>query len=132
MSDLIQREKAIECVWKPQVKPDAVIFNALKMAIQSEIEQLPTVTPESGWISVKDRLPEQKELQGIETDGTPYTYLESDPVLVLSEYCEMTIAQYTKDNGRSYWIEMTPISYREIGDQITHWMPLPDLPEEDQ
>ena len=42
MSDLITRQSAIEAVWKPKVKPEAEIFNALKMAIQSEIEHVPS------------------------------------------------------------------------------------------
>ena len=42
-SDLIRRDDAVSCAWKPQVKPDAEIFNALKRAIQSEIEHVPAV-----------------------------------------------------------------------------------------
>ena len=43
LSNLISRDDAIACVWKPQVKPDAEIFNSLKMAIQSEIEHVPAI-----------------------------------------------------------------------------------------
>lgn len=43
MDELISRKAVIECVWKPKVKPDAEIFNALQMVIQCAIEQSPTV-----------------------------------------------------------------------------------------
>ena len=42
MSDYIKREDAIQQIWKPMVKPNAEIFDALKRAIQSEVENLPS------------------------------------------------------------------------------------------
>ena len=42
MNDLIRREDAMEAVWKPQVKPNELIFDALKRAIESEINNLPS------------------------------------------------------------------------------------------
>lgn len=43
MYDLISRTAAMDCCFKPQVRPNAEIFNALKMAISSEISALPSV-----------------------------------------------------------------------------------------
>lgn len=43
MDDLISRKAAMDCCFKPQVRPNAEIFNALKMAISSEISALPSV-----------------------------------------------------------------------------------------
>ena len=45
MSDLIDRQAVIEALWKPQIKPDAEIFHALRAAQQSLVEQLPSVQP---------------------------------------------------------------------------------------
>lgn len=42
MNDLIKREDAIKAVWKPQVKPNELIFDALKKAIESEINNVPS------------------------------------------------------------------------------------------
>jgi hypothetical protein len=42
MRDTIYRDDAIEAVWKPQVKPNELIFDALKRAIESEINNLPS------------------------------------------------------------------------------------------
>lgn len=43
MDDLISRKAAMDCCFKPQVRPNAEIFNALKMAISSEISALQSV-----------------------------------------------------------------------------------------
>ena len=43
MDDLISRQVAMDCCFKPQVRPNAEIFNALKMAIRSEISALQSV-----------------------------------------------------------------------------------------
>ena len=48
MSDLIRREDAIEAVWKPQVKPNELIFDALKTAIESEINNVPSADTPQG------------------------------------------------------------------------------------
>ena len=66
------------------------------------------------WISVKDRLPEQmkKVLTTVEYDfnGKHYRHLK--------------IAYY---DGNGKW---EPLSRQT--DEITHWMPLPDPPEDPQ
>lgn len=43
MDDLISRKAAMDCCFKPQVRPNAEIFNALKMAISSEISALQSI-----------------------------------------------------------------------------------------
>ena len=42
-NDLISREAAMDCCFKPQVRPNEEIFNALKMAIRSEISTVPSI-----------------------------------------------------------------------------------------
>jgi len=41
--ELIEKQKAMDCCFKPQVRPNEEIFNALKMAIRSEISALQSV-----------------------------------------------------------------------------------------
>lgn len=74
------------------------------------------------WISVNDRLPNRV---GLMDD-------ESDYVLVFEQYKhipggEVSICAYTKDG----WSE-----YDNFGnvhtERITHWMPLPEPPKEDE
>ena len=45
-NDVIYRSDAIKAVWKPIVNPNAVIFDALKRAIESEISNIPSAQPE--------------------------------------------------------------------------------------
>lgn len=48
MNDTIYRQDAMEAVWKPQVKPNELIFDALKRAIESEINNLPSANEVQG------------------------------------------------------------------------------------
>lgn len=55
MGDTIYRDEAIKAVWKPQVKPNELIFDALKRAIESEINNLPSADrPQGEWIEQED------------------------------------------------------------------------------
>lgn len=65
----------------------------------------------SEWISVKDRMPESH-------------YGESDNVLVVDEIGIRKILCF--DGG--CWCYPTGETY---GRNVTHWMPLPELPKED-
>lgn len=65
----------------------------------------------SEWISVKDRMPESH-------------YGESDNVLVIDEIGIRKILYF--DGG--CWCYPTGETY---GRNVTHWMPLPELPKEE-
>lgn len=55
MNDTIYRKDAIQAVWKPQVKPNELIFDALKTAIESEINNVPSADSLQGeWIDKGD------------------------------------------------------------------------------
>lgn len=41
--ELIEKKAAMDCCFKPQVRPNEEIFNALKMEIRSEISALQSV-----------------------------------------------------------------------------------------
>ena len=68
------------------------------------------------WISVEERLPER------------YT-----PVLgyIKKEDTEAYIAHVVVLDG-GYWAKDTGVYYDDVGGFITHWMPLPEPPEEEE
>ena len=80
---------------------------ALIDMVMDDIDETPTITP-SGWVCVKDRLPNFGKLV-IATDGTNYG-----------------IAWFCSD---CTW--MAKIGYKSqswFGRKVTHWMPIPELP----
>lgn len=63
----------------------------------------------SGWISVKDRLPENKQI-----------------VLVITEFGEMAVCR-TDINTHNYIFMLNDTSLQTK--KVTHWMPLPEAPK---
>lgn len=41
MADYISREAAIEAIWKPEVRPNDLIFDALRRACEEEVKHIP-------------------------------------------------------------------------------------------
>lgn len=41
MADCIIREAAIDAIWKPEVRPNALIFDALRRACEEEVKHIP-------------------------------------------------------------------------------------------
>lgn len=70
------------------------------------IDDAPTVC---GWISVKDRLPENARF-----------------VLICLGRAIPQIGRYLNEDG--WWIRNSGI-LKSSGDIVTHWMPLPEVPE---
>lgn len=69
------------------------------------------------WISVKERLPETIPCSA----GTRY----SEAVIVLTSERKVVEAVY---DGTDF---IGPFDYWEcMGEEVTHWMPLPELPDE--
>lgn len=79
-----------------------------------EIELATTV---GGWISVEDRLPEEKE--------NPYTKDYQEILCVLSTRCGTDVRVYKFGKGH-FWNGL-----QEIDRMISHWMPFPELPKEE-
>lgn len=42
MADYISREAAIDAIWKPEVRPNALIFDALRRACEEEVKHIPS------------------------------------------------------------------------------------------
>lgn len=75
------------------------------IAFKAYIDAMPTVPTFGQWISVKDRLPEDEEYVLIFTAGGSVliVFYDSDGWYTLEEYLR----------------------------EVTHWMPLPEAPEEE-
>ena len=78
------------------------------------LDDAPTV---GGWISVKDRLPEEKE--------NPYTQDYQEVLCVLKTRFGTDVRVYKFGKGH-FWN-----GPKEIDRFISHWMPFPELPKED-
>ena len=83
-------------------------------AVIDEIRKMPTI---GGWISVKDRLPEEKE--------NPYTQDYQEVLCVLKTRFGTDVRVYKFGKGH-FWNGPT-----EIDRMISHWMPFPELPKEE-
>lgn len=86
-----------------------------------DMQKMVDVNSSSGWISVKDRLPE------INTHGY------SEDVLLLSQVGRIEVSNIQKVKRVVKWRGIEPVIETENGTPIedfTHWMPLPKPPEE--
>ena len=102
-------DKCEECpqnAWKCQFEQ-----NLTQMDICQMIDEAPTV---SGWVSVKDRMPEPEE-----------------NVIIWAKTGCMKYAQYHEDGSVNPWYVYED-NARAWTNVISHWMPLPEPPEEDE
>lgn len=90
-------------------------FYPCKPDIFAKTYESATLTPPNEWVSVEERLPRSQE-----------------DVLVVAFWHErwQTMVGWHSDMGRK-WRVITPHGEREPGD-VTHWMPLPKSPKEDE
>ena len=94
--------------------PDSVMY---KDWVQSAIATAPTVPTYGQWVSVEDRLPERNGEYIVTAcdEGEPYDeIIWNDTVVVCAEYYK----------GCWTWEEYS------LDGIVTHWMPLPEPPEE--
>jgi hypothetical protein len=98
--------------WNKKVSP--MSWAAAWDEIIDDIENEPTV---GGWISVKDRMPEEKE--------NPYTKDYQEVLCVLSTRFGTDVRVYKFGKGH-FWN-----GPQEIDRVISHWMPFPELPKEE-
>lgn len=111
--------------------------------VKRAIEEAPAVEPVCRWISVKDRLPDrEKDLESwgkynvvvLRSHWPTSTYDICD-----SPYDETFVTTASYDGAQKIWhldwdeqlnalidIEDSPLN----GDYVTHWMPLPEPPKE--
>ncbi len=95
-----------------------------------DIKEAPTV---GGWISVKDRLPEEhasifERFYATEKwDGAMWRR-ESDSVLVVASFPD---GGRRVVDGKTHDGQWNTTVSKILPHVITHWMPMPELPEED-
>ena len=95
----------------------------------NDIARFPTAC---GWISVKDRLPEEHEsifykLLGTQKWSNSMWKQESDKVIVYVSFPDGTGVVTTGCLHNSDW--MTTVS-KALPQTVTHWMPRPEPPKE--
>ena len=102
--------EAIKCNW-----PDSrytILREALDMAISAIRQQ-----EHPQWISVKDRLPDYMGEVLVIVSGKPHENITLDGAYEIAEY----------DPVEGWILEMWPEWCSGV---VTHWMPLPEPPEE--
>ena len=100
-------------------------FGQMPVVSVDAIKNQPTLTPPNEWVSVEDRLPEDDTSE----------YKAQIAVLVLTDRESIKIKKRTYHPGRVYYGKFYPERW-DWGtfndDRITHWMPLPKSPKEDE
>ena len=109
--------EAIKCNW-----PDSrytILREALDMAISALRQQDVTDKDVGKWISVKDRLPDYMGEVLVIVSGKPHENITLDGAYEIAEY----------DPVEGWILEMWPEWCSGV---VTHWMPLPEPPEEEK
>lgn len=125
MSDLIKRSDAIEAVWKPQVKPNELIFDALKTAIESEINNVPSADRPQ-WIPCSESLPAEGEvvLVCMKLQFHKAEWEEQRSI----EFGRINSKRYDFDGIGWEWLNESGADYwqGDWNNSIIAWMPLPE------
>ena len=117
------REDAIEILRKNRPTSDPrpcgmELCDAVDMAISALRQQDATDKDVGKWISVKDRLPDYMGEVLVIVSGKPHENITLDGAYEIAEY----------DPVEGWILEMWPEWCSGV---VTHWMPLPEPPEED-
>ena len=118
------REDAIEILRKNRPTSDPrpcgmELCDAVDMAISALRQQDVTDKDVGKWISVKDRLPDYMGEVLVIVSGKPHENITLDGAYEIAEY----------DPVEGWILEMWPEWCSGV---VTHWMPLPEPPEEDE
>jgi hypothetical protein len=109
---------------KLMVMPDEELCEDCCYNVINEIDKMPTV---GGWISVKDRLP---DAAGVEVLVLAHNNYYDTYVMFIAFLAYGEIKWCTYDTTKMTLERPTDNTVNERL-TITHWMPLPELPEED-
>ena len=118
------REEAIEILRKNRPTSDPrpcgmELCDAVDMAISALRQQDATDKDVGKWISVKDRLPDYMGEVLVIVSGKPHENITLDGAYEIAEY----------DPVEGWILEMWPEWCSGV---VTHWMPLPEPPEEEK
>ena len=98
------------------INPDLVQYSL----VQAIIENMPTLAPPDGWVSVDERFPEKHSEYIVCAcdEGEPIDErIWGDTVVVCADYYDGAFTWY--EGNTEY----------DISDIVTHWMPLPAPPD---
>lgn len=123
------KQSCLECPWMGLDCNDRLHLAALELLKEQPAKD--TNVP-SKWICVEDRLPEEHESMFYKLLGTPkwsnsMWKQESEKVLVYVSFPDGTGVVTTGCLHNSDWV--TTVS-KTLPQTVTHWMPLPEPPEE--
>ena len=93
------------------VRQDKVALNLLEQVLY-DIQHVPTLTPQNEWVSVEDSIPCSGK-RVLATDG--------------SFVGEAWYASLSRS-----WYRYNGLEWNRICREVTHWMPLPKSPKEDE
>lgn len=120
MSDLIEREDAIEATWQEPTYTDPL--NVLT-EVRDRIESIPTADRPQGWIPCSERLPEEHEWVGTKQFGTTI----SDEVHITFDVNgERLVKTLSLQNGELSNYEKRSMDAFYKGWKMLAWMPLPE------
>ena len=109
------------------VRQDKVALNLLEQVLY-DIQHVPTLTPPNEWVSVEERLPEYNPGTGAKSYWVAKKDNAGNWQMKIAQYCDygyaMTMDAETEVTWRDW--DFTKIV------NVTHWMPLPERPKEDQ
>ena len=92
------------------------------------VEYAPTLTPPNEWVSVEERLPEYNPGTGAKSYWVAKKDNAGNWQMKIAQYCDygyaMTMDAETEVTWRDW--DFTKIA------NVTHWMPLPKSPKEDE
>ena len=92
------------------------------------LENVPTLTPPNEWVSVEERLPEFNPGTGAKSYWVAKKDNAGNWQMKIAQYCDygyaMTMDAETEVTWRDW--DFTKIV------NVTHWMPLPERPKEDE
>ena len=94
------------------VRQDKVALNLLEQVLY-DIQHVPTLTPPNEWVSVEDELPAR--------DGVYLVFTTRGSVTTAHFYAEKTFSDGHRKSAN--W---------QGNRNVTHWMPLPKSPKEDE
>ena len=105
--------------WKPYMDMDKV---------RKAVQNMPTLTPPNVWVSVEERLPEYNPGTGAKSYWVAKKDNAGNWQMKIAQYCDygyaMTMDAETEVTWRDW--DFTKIV------NVTHWMPLPKSPKEDE
>ena len=132
MNDLISRQAAIDYLmtnmnWQDEDGRTVDDWDDKKKIIADLIGGIP-----SCWISVKDRLPEETpsffcRFLGMDLWKDSMWKMDSKPVLVAVTFPDGTGTVTTGSTHDGVWCTRIPPTLDPV---VTHWMPMPERPEE--